>query len=223
MAAHLWWLVQKDILTEWRGRQIGPAMLLLGGAVGFVFAMQVNSSPESLPALISSQYWLTVFLGGILALDGTFVSERDVGGFHGLRLYPIPPHTLFLAKFITNALFLGLLQITLALLFAALVGVRCFQHPGRLFLLGFLGNLAVASLGTLLAAVACGLQKGRGLLATLLLPLEIPVVIAAAEATRLLLLGGAGDVWWRWMQLLAAFAIVFTTAGAALFEFVIED
>ena len=32
-----------------------------------------------------------------------------------------------------------------------------------------------------------------------------------------------GPAWWRWVQLLAGFAIVFVTAGIVLFEFAVEE
>jgi hypothetical protein len=51
----------------------------------------------------------------------------------------------------------------------------------------------------------------------------IPLVLGAAEATRLAIEHDFGPNWWRWMQLLAAFAIVFVTAGTVLFEYAIED
>jgi ABC-type transport system involved in cytochrome c biogenesis permease component len=57
----------------------------------------------------------------------------------------------------------------------------------------------------------------------LLLPLITPVILSAAAATRLLVAADLDEQWWRWVQLLACFAVVFTTLGALVFEFVIED
>jgi hypothetical protein len=31
------------------------------------------------------------------------------------------------------------------------------------------------------------------------------------------------EQWWRWLQLLGCFAVVFTALGVLVFEFVIED
>jgi len=49
------------------------------------------------------------------------------------------------------------------------------------------------------------------------------VVLGAAEAMRLILEGDFGPQWWRWLGLLGAFAVLFTTLGLALFDFVIEE
>jgi heme exporter protein B len=221
LVAQLWWIVHKDLLTEWRARQIGPAMLLLGGVVAFLFSLQLQVVPQALANLIGSQYWLTVFLGSLIALDGSFLAERDAAA--GWRMFPVAPSLVFVAKLIGNAIALGTLQLVLALLFSALAGIHAFENLWALLLLGLTGNLAVVSLGTLLAAISCSMRKERTLLGVLMLPLEIPVVVAAAEATRLVLVGELGDAWWRWIQLLIAFAVIFTTAGAVLYGFVIED
>ena len=57
----------------------------------------------------------------------------------------------------------------------------------------------------------------------MLLPLLIPVILAASEATRLVAEIHLESELWRWIQLLGAFAVVYLTAGWMLFEFVVED
>jgi heme exporter protein B len=77
--------------------------------------------------------------------------------------------------------------------------------------------------GTLVSALASGSGKSGSLLVLVVLPLVIPVVLAAAECTRLVVENRIDDQWWRWLQLLGAFAILFVTAGTLLFEYAIED
>jgi hypothetical protein len=48
-------------------------------------------------------------------------------------------------------------------------------------------------------------------------------MLAAAECTRLAVENRIDDQWWRWIQLLGVFSIVFVTAGGLLFEYAIED
>ena len=57
----------------------------------------------------------------------------------------------------------------------------------------------------------------------LALPLAIPVVLAAAEATRLQAEGQIDGAWWDWNGLLAAFAAIFIVAGTVLIDFVTEE
>jgi hypothetical protein len=48
-------------------------------------------------------------------------------------------------------------------------------------------------------------------------------LLGAGEATRLVILDDFGKEFWRWVQLLAAFAAIFFTTGLLAFEFVMED
>ena len=57
----------------------------------------------------------------------------------------------------------------------------------------------------------------------LALPTAIPVVLAAAEATRMLTDGQIDRAWWDWNSLLAVFAAVFIVAGTVLMDFVAEE
>jgi heme exporter protein B len=86
-----------------------------------------------------------------------------------------------------------------------------------------LGNLGLAAVGTLLSAVANTGRQSSYLLPLLVLPAVVPLVLGAAEATRLAVEYEFGPAWWRWVQLLAGFAVVFITAGIVLFEFAVEE
>jgi ABC-type transport system involved in cytochrome c biogenesis permease component len=55
-----------------------------------------------------------------------------------------------------------------------------------------------------------------------LLPLVVPLLLSSAAATRMLL-SDENDTLWLWLQVLAAFAMVFTILGALTFEFILED
>ena len=66
-------------------------------------------------------------------------------------------------------------------------------------------------------------MRQRAYLSLLLLPMVIPVVLAAAEATTLAVENDLGGAWWRWIQLLAAFAVIFLTVGIVLFDHAIEE
>jgi hypothetical protein len=117
----------------------------------------------------------------------------------------------------------GDLELVLVPAFIVLSDVPFGSRPGPLLLIAALGNVGFAAAGTLVGGLTSGLRHRGGLLTLLLLPLVVPVVFGAAETTRLLLSGQIDSLWWRWIQLLAVFAAVFTVAGAMLFEFVVED
>lgn len=221
--ASLWWIVRKDLVTEFRARRAWPTMILLGIVVGLVFSVQMDLLPEQKQRVVGGLVWLAVFFAGITAIDRSFASESENACWEGLKLYPISPVTVYFAKLMVNAVALAVLQCLLFPLFFMLSGLPLLARPGELLLIVVLGNLGIAAVGTLLSALATGIGQGGSSLVLLVLPLVIPVLLAAAESTRLLVEGQVDGTWWRWIQLMAAFAVVFVTAGAVLFENVIED
>ncbi|MGO8751066.1 MAG: heme exporter protein CcmB [Thermoguttaceae bacterium] len=223
MIAKLWWMVHKDLASEWRARRVWPAMLLFGAVVALVFSVQMDLLPDQRAKIAGGLLWLAIFFAGMPAIDRSLASERDEGCWDALRLYPMPSTLIYLAKLLTNIMALAALECFIVPLFIVLCGVSLDAHPWHVVFIAALGNFGISAVGTLVSALVAGMRQGGGLLALVVLPLSVPVVLAAAEATRLLLEGDPGPEWWRWIQLLATFAVVFITAGVTLFDFAIED
>lgn len=223
MAAKLWWIIHKDLVSECRTLRAWPAMLLLGIVVALVFAVQMDLLPDEKLRIVGGLLWLAIFFAGMLAVDRSFASEHEEGCWEGLLLYPVPPAAVYLAKLAGNVVALAALECVLIPLFVVLSDVPLLAHPWAILLVAVLGNLGIAAVGTLLSAVAAGTRRGGHLSVLLVLPAAVPVVFAAAEATRLATENDFGAPWWRWIQLLAAFAVIFITAGTVLFDFVVEE
>jgi heme exporter protein B len=221
--ARLWWIVHKDLISEFRARRAWPTMLLLGVVVALVFSLHMDLLPQQKQQIVGGLLWLAIFFAGMTAIDRSFGSEREDGCWDGLKLYPLAPAVLFGAKLFVNVAALGALQSLLVPLFFVLSGLPLLEHPWHLLLIAGLGNVGIAAVGTLVSALATSLGRSAHLLVLLVLPLAIPVLLAAAEATRLLAEERLDETWWRWVQLLGGFAIVFVTAGTLLFEYAIED
>ena len=61
------------------------------------------------------------------------------------------------------------------------------------------------------------------MLPILLLPLAVPVMIAAVEATKSALTGAPLSLYGRWLELLVVFDAVFLVASYWMFEFVMDS
>ena len=223
MAAKLWWIMQKDLTCEYRDRRAWPAMVLLGALVAMLFGLQMDLPAEGKYRIVGSLLWLATVLAGLPGLDRAFACERDDECWQGLLLCPISSTTVYLGKLAANVVVLAGLQCVLIPLFVLFSDVPLLAHPWAMLLVAALGNVAIAAVGTLLGAVAAGARRGGSLLTLLMLPTVVPVVVAAAEATRLIVENDFAVPWWRWIQLLAAFAIIFTTAGMMLFDVAVEE
>ena len=87
-----------------------------------------------------------------------------------------------------------------------------------------LGDLGVAAIGTLVAALAVR-TRARDLLGPLLaLPLLVPIVIAGARASSpVLATAHHSGLSARWLLSLGLYDLVFGLIAYALFDFLLED
>ena len=92
----------------------------------------------------------------------------------------------------------------------------------RLLLVAVAGTIGFAAVGTLFAAMTAHLRAREVLLPVLLLPLAVPVLLAAVKLSELALAGEGWGPAWPWWQLLLGFDVVFVVAGLLTFEFVLE-
>jgi heme exporter protein B len=221
--AAFWRLVQKDAAQEIRARRAWPGMLLLGLLLVLVLAIQIDLGAEERLRVTSGVLWLAVFFAGVLSLERSFSAEREGDCWQALMMYPVSPGVVYSAKVAINFAALACLEAVLIPAVVVFSGAPLLDRPGPLLAVAALGNLGFASLGVVMSGLTAGLSQRGSLLALLVLPLMVPVLLGAAEATRLAALGQFGDAWWRWIQLLAAFAVLYTTVGILVFEFVLEE
>jgi heme exporter protein B len=219
----VWCLVRKDLHREHRVPQTLPAMLLLGLVLVLMIELQLDSSAPSTRRMASGLLWLAIMFAGTLGLDRSFAGEREEGCWDALRMYPVSPGVVFTAKTVANLTHLCVVAGVLIPLFLILSDASLPAGPAPLLLVAVLANVGFAAIGTLIGALSNGLRRRGNWTALLLLPLVLPVMLGAGEATRLILGGDLGPAFWRWLQLLAAFAAMFLTAGALVFESLMED
>lgn len=217
------WLALKDLRVEWRSRRVWPSMLLLGGLMVLMISLQLDLPAPLRRNAGGGLCWLAVFLAGTLALDRALGAEREEGCYDALRLYPVAPLALYVAKLLVNFLAVSVLECVLVPALVVLADIPLLDRPGPLLLVALLTNLGFAAVGTVLGAATSGLSQRGGLMAVLSLPLMTPVVLAASEATRAILANPTDGGWWRPVQLLGCFALLFGTLGALVFEITLED
>ncbi len=219
MLALLW----KDLVLEARSRETLPALFVLGLLVLVVFQFALALKPEDSARLGAGILWVAVVFAAVLALGRTFLIERENACIEGLLTSPLDRGTIFLAKLAVNVILLVAFETLLVPVFSLMYGVSLLASPGALVAVLLLGTVGLAAVGTLFALAALGTRAREMVLPLLVLPLQIPLLIAAVQATQLAL-GGAGVLALGMPgQLLVSFDIVVVTAGWMLFEFVLVD
>jgi len=216
-------MLVKDLRVELRTLQSLPAMALFAVTtfVIFRFGLDRTSLEGSLAAGV---LLVTVLFAALLAINRLFVAERDEGGFDAIRLAPVDPSALFVAKVLALLAYLAILEVIALPVFAAFF---LDDATGLLPLAGImlLLDLGLAATGAVISTIGAN-SRARDLLTPLvLLPLLIPLMIAAAGATEPLLAAGGpsyADVG-QWVLTMALYDLLFVLVGYATYEFLLED
>jgi heme exporter protein B len=142
-----------------------------------------------------------------------------------MRLAPIDLTALWLAKAVALFVYLVALEIVALPAFdLLLLGPGLDGALPELLPILLLANLGVAAVGALVAALAIETRARELIVALLLLPLLVPVILAAAQATEPLLTGGQSpDDLAQWLGFLALYDVVFVLVSVAVFDFLLDE
>jgi heme exporter protein B len=203
-------LARKDLLIELRARDTVPAMLLfvVGALVVFHFALAEEASRLAAAGML----WIALLFTALLALVRAFVAEREEATIDGLLLAPCDRSAIWLGKTISIFAFLVLAEAV------ALPAFALFYEPVTWELVAgvALANAGIASVGTLLGAMAAAARARELLLPLLFMPLAIPIVVGGVGATL------AEDPG-RYLGFLGLYDVIFAILSWASFEYVVTE
>jgi heme exporter protein B len=216
-------ILAKDLRVELRALQSVPAMALFAITtfVLFRFALDRTTLEGNLAAGV---LLATILFAAILGINRLFVAEREEGGFEAIRLAPVDGTALFLAKAAALLVYLVILE-AIALPIFAIFFLDAASGLVPLAAVLLLVDVGLAVTGTLISSMATN-SRARDLLAPLiLLPLFVPLMIAAAGAAGPLLEldGPSYDRFGTWLSVLALYDLIFLLVGYAVFDFLLED
>jgi len=216
-------ILAKDLRSELRTMRSLPAMVLFAVTtfVIFHFGLDRNSLSGGLAAGV---LWATLLFAGVLGINRLFVAERDEGGFEAIRLAPIDRSALLAAKAAALLLYLLVLELVTVPVFA-LFFLDSAAALGPLCLILALTDLGLAATGALISSMAVNSRARDLLVPLLLLPLVVPLMIAASGASQHLFDAGGPsyDRFGPWLAVLALYDLVFALVGFAVFDFLLED
>jgi heme exporter protein B len=217
-------ILRKDLAIELRTRQSVPAMALFSVTVFVLFHFGLDRN-EIDGSLASGVLWVTLLLATVLAVSRLFAAERDDGALDGILLAPIDRTAVYLAKAAALFLYLVVLEVVALPAFAILLlGPDLTQAFPELLAIVALADLGLAGVGALVAGLASETRLREVIVPLLLLPLLVPVLIAAANATKpLLMLNPATTDLGKWLGFMALYDMVFVLLAVAVFDFLLED
>ncbi len=219
----VWAIARKDLLIEFRTWERLTSMAAFVVLIGLLFNFSIDRSVVLPQDIAAALIWMTIIFGGMLGMGRTFRLEEEDGALAGILQSPMPLDALYLGKVLGNFVLLSVMVALVFVVFGAFFSLEFSGNPVTLIGVVALGILGFASLTTLFSAMATRSSMGESLLPVLVFPLLVPVIVYGTTATDRLFAGRPVAEVSGNLRMLAAFAIVFTVAGAGLFRFVIEE
>lgn len=191
-------LVLKDLRLELRAREVGFVIAPFGAVALLLIPMAIDTNTPLLRQLGPGMYWMVVLLFGVLiALRDTAVDTAEQLAV--LRLLGIDPAILQMGRAMANSVLVLVFEVLLVPVSIALYNPDLTGWPWMLLGLPLVAG-GLALLGTIANSLARGLS-GRSTIGPLLvIPIAVPLLLAAAQATRAAALGRAP---WPWLLLIA--------------------
>lgn len=214
-------IVRKDIQIELRSRELVSSMGLFAllSILIFSFALELDRSARQ--EAISGVLWVTVVFASILGLNRSLAMERDQGNLDAMLLAPIDRVAIFFGKLAGNLVFALVVGLLLLPIMTILYNQNLLQ-PWLLVVL-LLGTFGFATVGTLLAMMTVQTRARESLLPIVMMPVALPVLLAAVRASTNILTETPIADWIAWPQILVVVDIIYLVACYLLFEYVIEE
>lgn len=222
-----WLIALKDLRVEMRSRDA------LTSAALFAVTVLITASFTAIPgsdgqAISTGILWISLLFAVLLGVGRSMTRESHDRAMEGLLLSPAPRESIFLGKLVSGLAMMAAIELFVVPMFLVLATSEAKESAldvPALVGVVLLTTLGLVVIATLFSGIAVGSRLGESLLPLIVMPVAIPLMIAAVETTRRALGGDAGGSvdMFQWFALLAGFDAVVGLAAIATFSFVVED
>jgi heme exporter protein B len=210
----------KDLRLEWRSKDALNAMLFFALLVVVLFSLAFDPTRAVSREIGGGILCVAILFAATSALNQAWARELRHGVLDAQRMSPSSPAALFLAKVLANFLFVSAVEFLLAPLFVVFYNLHALGQGWLLLAVLPLGSWALVVNGTFFAALSVRTRSRELMLPLLLFPIFIPALLAMASGAQAILTGESDPN--LWIELLAGYDLIFTSAALLLFETVLN-
>lgn len=214
-------ILWKDVLLEVRTKDLCVAVLVFSLLVIIIFNFALDPTPQTVGLVVPGVLWVAFTFGGVLGLTRSFGLEKDQGSLYVLMLAPMRWDSIFYGKMLGNFAIMLLVE---AIVFpVSVVLFNMSEIALEIAPIAFLATLGIATVGTMFSAMAVNTRAREVMLPILFFPVAVPLLVAAVEATGVVL-GGAGlSATGGWLPLLGAIDAIFLLVCPWAFQMILEE
>jgi len=214
-------IAHKDVVAELRSREIITSVPVFAILVLIIFNFAFTVDGATMALIAPGILWVAITFAGVLALNRSFIPEKEEGCLEGLLACPAGREAIYLGKMLGSLFFLLLVEAVVLPIFGLLFNINLFQ--AETIVVTVLGTVGFTAVGTIFSALAVNTRAREMVLPVLFLPVVSPVIIAVVESSALALDGGCFGDMAVWLTIIVAFDIIFLTVPFLVFSYVIEE
>lgn len=216
-------LLRKDLLIEFRSREILISMVTFGAAVTLLYAFAFRPSPQSMQTFAPGLMWMIFLFVSVLALHRSHSLEKEFDAFSMILSAPIERSILFVSKCLSGFIFLVVAQVILLPLFFLFLQLPLPSNLGQMMAVFLLVDLGISAAGSLLSGTVMRVRVNEMLLPLLLFPMVTPLLISAVKSTAAMMENQPFSQWQLWFQLIVTFVVVYSLVGYLIYDYVSEE
>ncbi|HEV3311800.1 MAG TPA: heme exporter protein CcmB [Chloroflexota bacterium] len=210
-------ILRKDLLLERRSKANLNALIFLAGLILLIVSLALGPSTRLLHSAAGGVLWIAFAFAGVLAFARAYQSESENRCYEALVLAGADPKAIYLGKLAATVIVMLTVETVVIVAMALIYPVSAASFFPWLPIVAALGTVGLAAIGVLYGRLTMRLRAREVMLPLLVLPVVVPVVLAAVQASSLLLSGSTAGIW-TWIELLLVFDAVFVTGGLLTFE-----
>jgi heme exporter protein CcmB len=219
-----WLVARKDLLVEFRSREIVYTTLLFAASVLLVFSFGFVRDGRAVDDAAAGILWVAIAFSATLALGRAFERERQNETMRGLMMSPAPRAAIYVGKLAGILTLLAAVEVVVVPMAGVMFQAPLLRHPFLLFAFVATGTIGFAAVGTLFAAMLLRTRSRDVLLPVLLYPITVPVMIAGVRGTAAIFQADVDLPMARlWLSMLVFFDAVFVTLALWTFEAVMTE
>jgi heme exporter protein B len=219
-----WLVARKDLLVEFRSREIVYTTLLFAASVLLVFSFGFVRDGRVVEDAAAGILWVAIAFSATLALGRAFERERQNETMRALLMSPAPRPAIYVGKLFGILTLLAAVEVIVVPMAGLMFQAPLLRHPFLLLAFIAAGTIGFAAVGTLFAAMLLRTRSRDVLLPVLLYPMTVPVMIAGVRGTAAIFQADVDLPMARlWLSMLVFFDVIFITLALWTFEAVMTE
>ena len=214
-------IARKDALSELRSREIISSVLMFALLVIVIYEFAFGSDADTIRIVAPGMLWTTFVFAGMLSLNRAFIPEKEQGCLEGLMICPVSREAIYVGKALSSLLFMLIVEAVGLTAFAMLFNIPVITLP--VITITLLTTVGFVAVGTLFSALSVNTKAREMVLPILFLPIVIPIIIGAVNASQTALASGSFANIGSWLQIIIAFDVIFLVVSFLTFDFIVVE